>query len=345
MVVNRQGEVWTQQGMVGHADSKQFLNSLGAEQATTTLTAILPSIIQQKYYEIPINEYVPVEVGTGNPFSATLFNWSTGIKGGDFESGLMNMGSNDSARSGDDIFVEPITRKVISWKKDVAYNIIQEGMFAAGTQNMDLVQAKYAARKKEYDLGIQKTAFFGLSSNTTDYPGLLNQTGVNSNTTLITEKLSGMTAAEFNAVVGGLVAAFRTNCNYTAYPNTFIIPESDYNGLVNQMSETYPLRTKLDVLTQALKEVTMNPNFKVMPLAYAMEENNADITGLAKNRYVLYNKVADSIIMNVPLDFTVTLPGTANGFDYTSAAYSRFTSVKALRPLETLYFDWATPSP
>jgi hypothetical protein len=46
----------------------------------------------------------------------------------------------------------------------------------------------------------------------------------------------------------------------------------------------------------------------------------------------------------VPLDFTVTLPGTANGFDYTSAAYSRFTGVTALRPLEMLYMDKTAPS-
>ena len=168
MVVNRQGEVWTQQGKVGMADSKQFLNSLGSEQSITTLTAILPTIIEQKYYELPIADYVPVEVGTGNPFSATLFNWTTGIKGGDFETGLMNMASNDSGKVSDDIFVEPISRKVISWKKDVNYNIIQEATFAQGTQNMDLIQAKYKARKKEYDLGIQKMAFFGLASNTTD---------------------------------------------------------------------------------------------------------------------------------------------------------------------------------
>ena len=341
MVVNRQGEVWTAQGKVGMADSKQFLNSLGASQSITTLTAILPTIIEQKFYEIPVADYVPVEVGTGNPFSATLFNWTTGIKGGDFETGLMNMASNDSQKVGDDIFVEPISRKVISWKKDVNYNIIQEATFSAGTQNMDLIKAKYQARKKEYDLGIHKMAFFGLSSNTTDFAGLLNMSNVNINTTLIAKALKDMTAAEFNTFIGSVVEAYRVNCGRTAYPDTFLIPESDYNGLVNQMSETYPLRTKLDVLTQALKEVTMNPNFKILPSAYAMAAYNSTITGLNKTRYVLYRKAPDSIILNVPLDFTVTLPGTANGFDYTSAAYSRFTGVTALRPLEVLYFDYS----
>lgn len=340
MVVNRQGEVWTQQGKVGMADSKQFLNSLGSEQSITTLTAILPTIIEQKFYEIPISDYVPVEVGTGNPFSASLFNWTTGIKGGDFETGLMNMASNDSGKNSDDIFVEPISRKVISWKKDVNYNIIQEATFSQGTQNMDLIQAKYKARKKEYDLGIQKMAFFGLASNTTDFAGLFNQSGVTINTTLITKKLSLMTAAEFNAFVGKLVETYRVNCNRTAYPDTFLIPEDDYNGLANQMSETYPMRTKMEVLQQVLDNTVPNKKVKVLPSAYGMSSYNSAV--INKDRYVLYNKQADSVILNVPLDFTVTLPGTANGFDYTSAAYSRFTGVTALRPLEMLYIDLTT---
>jgi hypothetical protein len=43
--------------------------------------------------------------------------------------------------------------------------------------------------------------------------------------------------------------------------------------------------------------------------------------------------------MDVPLNFTVTLPNSADNFNFTSAAYGRFTGVTALRELETLYFD------
>ena len=340
MVVNRQGEVWTQQGKVGMADSKQFLNSLGSEQSITTLTAILPTIIEQKFYEIPISDYVPVEVGTGNPFSASLFNWTTGIKGGDFETGLMNMASNDSGKVSDDIFVEPISRKVISWKKDVNYNIIQEATFSQGTQNMDLIQAKYKARKKEYDLGIQRTAFFGLASNTTDFAGLFNQSTVNINTTLITKSLKDMTAEEYSTFVGALIETYRVNCNRTAYPDTFLIPENDYNAMSLPTNPAFPLVTKKSLLQQAFDDIVPNKKVKILSSAYGMSSYNASV--INKDRYVLYNKQPDSVILNVPLDFTVTLPGTANGFDYTSAAYSRFTGVTALRPLEMLYIDLTT---
>ena len=73
-----------------------------------------------------------------------------------------------------------------------------------------------------------------------------------------------------------------------------------------------------------------------MPLAYADTANN----NIGSNVYVLYRKAPDTVIMNVPLDFTVTLPNTADGFNYVSTAYSRFTGVTALRPREILYFTF-----
>jgi hypothetical protein len=345
MVVNRKGEVWSTEGIVGHSDSKQFLNSLGAEQSITTLTSILPGIIEQKFYVPGAGpaDFVPVEVGQGNPFASELMNWSTGITGGDFEDGLINMSSNESHTGSDNIQIEPIKRSVVTWKRNVSYNVIQQGVFDAATQNMGYINALYSARKKEYDLGFQKCVFFGLKSNTS-VKGLLTQSA-NSDVTTITKYFKDMTAAEFIAAVGKLIPAYQANCNYTAMPNTFVIPAIDFNGLTVPTSEVYPIAgsSRLEVMKRAL-EMATGGTVEIKSLAYADEVRNTEITGLGLNRYVLYNKVADSIICNVPLDFTVTLPGTANGFDYTSAAYSRFTGVQALRPLEMLYFDFTNPT-
>ena len=344
LVINREGEIYSPKGLIGHADSKkdiEFLNSIGADQTITTMTSILPTIIDQKFYELPLGNLVDIEVGQGNPFSSVLYNWTTSIKGGDFESGLINMGKNQADTNADDIAVEPTDRKVFSWKKDVRYNIFEEGNFAAGTQNLDYAQEKYKARKKQYDLGIQDTVMFGLKADQAGAPGLLTQSGVTSNTTVITKKLSTMTATEFNTLVASLLPAYMKECAYTARPNRFMIPASDFYGLSAQMSETYPLKTKLAVLTDALKEATGDGSFEIVPNAYCDKEYNAKITGLNKNRYVLYRKAPDHLIMNIPLDFTVTLPGTVNNFDYTSAAYSRFTGVKLFRPKTMLYFDFA----
>ena len=344
LVVNRDGEIWSPQGKVGYADSKltmEKLNAVGADQNITTLTTVLPTIIEQKFYEMPLADIVDIEVGQGNPFNTTLFNWTTEIRGGDFEAGLVNMAKNRADANADDIAVSPTERKVIGWKKDVNYNIFEEGTFAAGTKNMDYAQAKYRARKKQYDLGIQDTVNFGLKSDQANYPGILTQSEVTSNTTLITKTLSSMTANELNTVVAGLLPAYMNECAYTDKPNVFMIPAGDYYGLTSQMSAEYPMKTKLEILEDALRRGTGDGNFKVIPNAYCMKANNATITGLNKNRYVLYRKDPDRLIMNVPLDFTVTLPGTINGFDYTSAAYSRFTGVKLFRPKTMLYFDFA----
>lgn len=341
LVVNRDGEIWSQKGIIAHADSKselEYLNSLGVSQEITTLATVLPTIIEQKYHEVPLADYAEITVGQGNPFSNILYNWTTAIEGSDFESGLINMTSNESNTMADDIALEPIERKVVGWKKNVAYNIIQEGTFAAGTQNMDYVQAKYRARKKQYDLGIQKMFFYGLQSDA-KVRGLLTQENVTVDTQLITKKLSEMTAAEFTEFLSKLLAVFQDNCKYTAMPNRFVIPQGDYVGLTRFVSEEYPVAgsTRIEVLENAIKRFV--PDFKVLGSAYAMIENNKDITGLNKNRYALYRKAADTIAMDIPLDFTVTLPGTANGFDYVSAAYSRFTGLTAFRPMEIMYFD------
>lgn len=342
LVINREGEIWSQKGLVAHADSKremEMLNSLGAEQSITTLTQVLPTIIEQKYYEVPLADYVDIEVGQGNPFATTLFNWTTGIVGSDFEAGLINMTSAHSNTVADDIAVEPIERKVVSWKKNVDYNILQEGIFNAGTTNMDLVQAKYRARKKEYDLGLQNVLFFGLKSDAR-VKGLLTQTNVTPDTQLITKKLSDMTSSEFTSFIANLLARYQNNCDFTTMPNRFVIPQDDYVGLCAFTSDAYPVAgsTRLQVLENAMKMYV--PDFKVLGSAYAMKSRNAGVTGLNKNRYVLFKKAPDTIIMDVPLDFTVTLPSTANGFDYTSAAYSRFTGVNLLREKELMYFDF-----
>ncbi len=84
----------------------------------------------------------------------------------------------------------------------------------------------------------------------------------------------------------------------------------------------------------------MNPNFQILPVAYADKTNNADVTALNKNRYTLLRYDEDSVRMDIPLDYTNTMANTINGMNYQNAGYGQFTGVKAYRPLEMLYFDW-----
>lgn len=317
---------------------KEFVNALGGEQNITTLTTILADVFKQSYYTINISDYVPMVTGDGNPWAYNLMNWKRSFTRDGIGNRIVNLGSNNAKHNSNNIQVEPLTRPVINWMEDASYNIMQLNTFSTATQKMDYIAELYGARKEIYDLDIQEISMFGNAD--AGVSGLLTQSTVNSNTTLITKAISSMTATEFNGIGAGMLKAYRANCYNSANPDTLIVPQSDFYDLNTQMSETYPSRTKLSVLQEVMEKTSMNPQFKILPLAYAEQTYNSAITGLNKNRYVLTRKNKGTIRMDIPLPFTVTLPNSADNFNYNSASYARFSGVNAIRELETLYFDY-----
>jgi hypothetical protein len=91
-------------------------------------------------------------------------------------------------------------------------------------------------------------------------------------------------------------------------------------------------------LLNAFKEVTRNPNFKILPCAYADQANNSTVSGLNTNIYTLMRYDEDSVRMDVPVPYTNTLQNTINGFQFQNVGYGQYTGVLAYRPLEMLYF-------
>lgn len=312
-------------------------NALGFEINITTLTAISKSVIKQKFFEIPPAEYMPIRVGD-NAWSTEITTYLDYQLAGDFETGIINTGANNSRLAEADAGVGSVTNPVINWAKGASWSMF-DLKFAAKSGNWDLVTAKERSRKRNWDLGIQKIAFLGSNSNP-QVMGLLTQSGVNSNTALITGYINALSPTGFATFVQGLINAFRVNCNHTAYPTHFVMPEADYNGLATPVNPAYPNISMLDYLLQAFKTITMNPNFKILPCAYADEAQNAAITGLNKNRYSLYRYDEDSYRMDIPVDYSNTLQNTINGFQFQNVGYGQFTGGLAYRPLEMLYFDF-----
>jgi hypothetical protein len=58
----------------------------------------------------------------------------------------------------------------------------------------------------------------------------------------------------------------------------------------------------------------------------------------------MYRYDAESIRMDIPVDYTVTQPNTINNFQFQDAAYGQATGVIVYRQLELEYFDFA-PAP
>ncbi|WP_299074742.1 major capsid family protein [uncultured Paraglaciecola sp.] len=317
--------------------NNELRNTLGYEVDITTLTTISKRVVEQKFFTIPFADYMPVRVGEG-AWASEILTYRDYAIGGDFGTGVVNTGNAKSRLAEVDSAINSIKVPILNWAKQINWTFM-DLQIASRSGNWDIVTSKEKSRKKNWDLGIQKIAFLGMEGYA-ETNGLLTQSDVTANTSVITKYIKSMTAAEFDTFVQNVVSAYRTNAVNTAYPTHFIIPETDYVGLAAPVSATYPNVTKLEYLTRAFQMVTMNPNFKILPVAYADQANNADITGLNKNRYTLLNYDEDTIRMDIPVDYTATLQNTINGFNFENVGYGQFTGVKAYRPREVIYFDF-----
>lgn len=315
----------------------EFSNALGYEVNITTLFAVSKRVVGQKFATLPPADYMPVKVGD-NAWSDNILTYRSYALGGDFESGLVNTGSGNSRIADADAGVDSLTNPVINWWKQVNWTIFDLKL-AARSGNWDLVTAKETARKTNWDLGIQKIAFLG-STTIPTVLGLLTQAGITTNTSLIPTNISSMNATQINAFVAGLIGAYRSNCNFSAMPTHFVIPELDYDGLLAPFPGTvgtYPVPI-LTYLEEAFKRSTGNQNFKIMRCFYCDKVNNVTVTGLNTNIYALYNNNEDSLRMDIPVDYTSMVQNTLNGAQFTSVAVGQFTGALAYRPLEMLYF-------
>ena len=313
----------------------EYLNAMGIDIPITTLTTAIKSVAEQKFFKVAPADYMDVVVGEG-AFSTNLLKYTSFNMGGDFEQGLVKTSTHNSQLAQADAGVEGVNIKVHNWAKGLSWNLF-EVQQAAKTGNWDLITEKEKARKTNWDLGIQKVAFLGNSSIGAE--GLLNLSNVDSNTTSITTAIKSMTPSQFQAFVGAIYADYREHCDYTAEPNMFILPESDYNGLAASVDPNFPIKTKLEYLREAFAQV-VGTEVQIKKLAYA----DAARSGLGVNRYVMFHKDPDTLTMNIPVDYTATMANSINGYHWENAAYGQFTGVKAFRPKEVLYFDYSEES-
>ena len=314
--------------------NQRLVNALGYQIDITTLTAIISKITEQKFFKIPFADYMPVKVGEGS-WSAALTTFRTFLTGGQFEEGIINSGSNNGRLAAADAGVDALTIKVLNWGKTVGWTL-PELQIASRSGNWDIVTSKEKSRKTNWDLGLQRVSFLGVRGDTNAL-GLLTQS-ITPNTAVITKAIKSMSTAELKTFQAAIIAAYRLNCAYTAWPTHFIIPESDYLGLAAQAAPDFPIKSVLVLLEDAFKAITQNPNFKILPLAYA-DVVNSD-SQLTTQRYTLLNYDEESVRMDIPVDYTATLANSNDNFSFQNVGFGQFTGVLAYRPLEMMYFDY-----
>jgi hypothetical protein len=312
-------------------------SSLGYQITIDTLTFIKKQITEQKFYQVAPADYVPISVGDG-AFSQNILTNTTINASGDFEEGIIQQGVSNDRLTSADVGISSKTMAVANWAKAIGYSIFEIEQ-ALQANNWDIIESKHRARKQNWDLGIQKMAFLGSKGFNSTFPGLLTSTLVNTDTTTLTSQIVDLSAADFATFIANILAAYQENCNYTTFPTHFIIPQDDYVGLAAPVASGYPVVSKMTYLKDAFDKIVPG-GIKILPVAYAIGSSavGAD-TAIGHHRYAMYRYDPESLRMDIPVDFTMTQPGTLNNFNFQDAAYGQFTGVGIYRALELLYFD------
>jgi len=193
--------------------------------------------------------------------------------------------------------------------------------------------------KRNWDLGIQETAFLGHPMYTT-VTGLINNASVTINTSLITKSLKSMSETEFTTFLSGVMSTYFSNSDDTELPDTFVIPTSDYLGLAVPYSSTYPVNSKLEYMINAFKRTTRNEGFRILPCSYCEATRNNALRGINKNRHVLYRNDPETLSMSIPVDFNMHEAETANSIFWQQPAVGQYSGVLINRVPEIIYFDY-----
>lgn len=304
----------------------------------TTLTAVLRDVAQQKFYQIPVADYLPVRVGTEAAFAEDILMFRSFQVGGDFEKGYIET-ANEGRLASTDAQLDAIRVKARMWAKELNWSIIDVAK-AAKTGIWDLVTQKEKSRRTNWDLGIQKTAFLGSRDGTME--GLATLSDVTVNTTLIPAAINLMSDAQFQAFAQGIISAYLANNNYTAMPNRLYIPQSDYVALATATSVQFPIKSKIEYLRDVLKAATNQQDFEIKPLAYLQVAQSDG--KLSADRYILMRYDEDVARFEIPVDYTVTVPNSIEGFTLRNVAYGQHSGVLDARPQEILYMDLTSGS-
>ena len=154
-------------GLARKLTVREFANSYGdvaetalAYQASiTTLTYVRKDLIRQKFFTVAPSEYMTVVAKEGS-FAMTQLQRYQFIAGGSGEAGDIDQGGNNSKLMQIQVGTSPKTIYQMPWAAEVTYNIfeINQALFDG---SFDIITELEGARKKVFDLYLQKVAFLG----------------------------------------------------------------------------------------------------------------------------------------------------------------------------------------
>lgn len=325
-------ELFNEQELAVIDRNQELLNAVGYGEIDLTLLTVLErEISKQKFYTVDPADFIPIDTTTGGFADYITVLRSYVNADADISTWERGNDTDNARRNQVGAQVESVSLKLHNLDKMVSYSLFELKQ-AMQTGIWNVVTEKERARKIDYDLAVQRALLQG----DTYHKGLLNQTGVTTNTTTLTKKISSMSSAEFKAFMAAVFKDYFDNSNSTALPDMFVIPMEDFLGMGVAVDEQYPLvSSMLERFKDVFREVTGNEKADIKPLVYC---NAAKNNGTAK--YALYRKDWDCLRAYQPVDYTVVQGATVDGMNYQNTAYARISDVFVNRPKEMMYFTF-----
>lgn len=326
-------EEYKNQFRVNNAVAFATPNAYGLEKTITTLTQIIADVQRQKFYTVaePLTSYVPIEMGTG-AYGKQLFQYAVAQVGDNFEAGIIQPGNGINKDANIDITIDGTSIRNNFWR--MKYEATKEILESArvNAQTFSYIEEQERARLKTSQLGIQKILFKGTDDGLNT--GLLNNSDVTINTSLLPANISAMSIEQLTNFAKTAISTFFTNSNSTTFPNTWLMPTSDYMSLGVPINPEFPIGTIREFLQRAFTDAGAPADFKILHTVY---NNTASSTGAG--RHVLYNRDSDVLTMYIPKPYTPYPLYPVGSLDMISDAEMQFTGVWVKRPAEMLYMD------
>ena len=124
-----------------------MLNDTGLSQVIDTLTYVSGKLVEQKFYEIPFEQYVPTVLGEG-AFSDLMLYYTNFADSEGFETGLVSNTGRTASLEAVDTHYESIEAKPIFWAKKTNYTVLEIKQ-AIKMQNLpSLIEQREKVRQK-----------------------------------------------------------------------------------------------------------------------------------------------------------------------------------------------------
>ena len=322
--------------------NEMFKNDTGADLGfkvdISTLGQVAKEVIEQRVFREDISKFTPIKVGV-SPYYDSLTTFKSFNLSSNPEDGIISVNNTNGQFKEVDHGYDKVNTPRAFWAKQITWNFLQN-MQASLAGSFDLLQDKLNTLSLNNEQFQQNAAMYGIQS--LGYEGLYTNSSVIINTSLITKKISTMTAGEINTFVATVMGVYQANNAIFEYPDTFIVPQSDFTGLVSFIDPTFPVAGsfRLDYLELAFKRITGNANFKVYGSPYGQKAFSAyGYAALSYDRYILYQNKVDSLYFDMPVPFTLLGAGTQNNASFVQIGYCQIGQVFNKRTQNMLYLD------